>query len=497
MAARTDERGLGRQPPLGQRQHRRRRRDPPRVVRTLLVGDEPRDIVFAGPTRAATSARLHHHARAAGRTLPASVPADLTTEGTPRALVWVFDATNLGATLGGTPLRRSSSSSATRRARSPRRPTAATVYAAVFHSGNQTTTVSEGAVCNGGSGAAACVLADGMSVPGGLPGGQVPGGLPAPNSERRTAIPGPETGLIVKFDPGSGELGGPARAQLDQRRALRPARPRRVRDRRRRGHAGRRPPRSPHVGTVLFNMLVNPTNGKLYVTNTEARNEVRFEGPGSSARRPCAATCTRRASRCSTARHRAAAPPEQAHRRAAARLPDDADAGGRQGRQPGDAHAAWRCASDGTLYVAAFGSSKVGIFATARARERHLHARRRGPHRRERRRADRPGARRGERPALRAHALRQRGEGDRHRRAARRSRSTRCTTPSRRRWSQGRPFLYDARLTSSNGEASCSSCHVFGDFDSLAWDLGNPDDVVRRNPNPVGVIGEHASRSIR
>src|SRR5205085_12156240 len=40
----------------------------------------------------------------------------------------------------------------------------------------------------------------------------------------------------------------------------------------------------------------------------------------------------------------------------------------------------------------------------------------------------------------------------------------------------GRRFLYDALVTSSNGEASCASCHVFGDFDSLAWDLGNPDD---------------------
>ena len=43
-------RGLGGQPPVRQREHRRpRRRRPPRVARTLLVGDEPRDIVFAGP----------------------------------------------------------------------------------------------------------------------------------------------------------------------------------------------------------------------------------------------------------------------------------------------------------------------------------------------------------------------------------------------------------------------------------------------------------------
>jgi DNA-binding beta-propeller fold protein YncE len=35
-----------------------------------------------------------------------------------------------------------------------------------------------------------------------------------------------------------------------------------------------------HVGTVLFNMAVNPVSGKVYVSNTDAKNEVRFEGPG-------------------------------------------------------------------------------------------------------------------------------------------------------------------------------------------------------------------------
>ncbi len=48
----------------------------------------------------------------------------------------------------------------------------------------------------------------------------------------------------------------------------------------------------------------------------------------------------------------------------------------------------------------------------------------------------------------------------------------------------GRRFLYDANLTSSNGEASCSSCHVFGDMDDLPWDLGDSDADVLRNPNP-------------
>jgi YVTN family beta-propeller protein len=40
---------------------------------------------------------------------------------------------------------------------------------------------------------------------------------------------------------------------------------------------------------------------------------------------------------------------------------------------------------------------------------------------------------------------------------------------------QGRPFLYDAVLTSRHGDLSCASCHVFADFDGLAWDLGDPN----------------------
>jgi hypothetical protein len=53
---------------------------------------------------------------------------------------------------------------------------------------------------------------------------------------------------------------------------------------------------------------------------------------------------------------------------------------------------------------------------------------------------------------------------------------------------EGRPFLYDARFTSSNGESPCASCHVFADFDSLAWDLGNPDTETVTNPGPFAAI---------
>jgi hypothetical protein len=48
----------------------------------------------------------------------------------------------------------------------------------------------------------------------------------------------------------------------------------------------------------------------------------------------------------------------------------------------------------------------------------------------------------------------------------------------------GRPLLYSARRTSSHGDSACASCHVFGDMDSLAWDLGNPDGDTLTNPGP-------------
>jgi hypothetical protein len=48
----------------------------------------------------------------------------------------------------------------------------------------------------------------------------------------------------------------------------------------------------------------------------------------------------------------------------------------------------------------------------------------------------------------------------------------------------GRVFLYDARRTSSHGDSACASCHIFGDFDSLGWDLGDPDALIEPIPGP-------------
>src|SRR5207249_1359351 len=37
---------------------------------------------------------------------------------------------------------------------------------------------------------------------------------------------------------------------------------------------------------------------------------------------------------------------------------------------------------------------------------------------------------------------------------------------------------------SGHGDSACASCHIFGDFDAVAWDLGDPFGTVTNNPNP-------------
>ena len=138
-----------------------------RVVRTLLVGDEPRDIVFAGP---GGNARLHHHRASRPEHAAPADDRDRPHDAghRPRRRLGLRrDQPRRRARRHAA--RRSSRSSATRRARSRSRPTAARVYAAVFHSGNRTTTIAEGVVPERRS-------APGRSI------AAPPGGLPAPNT---------------------------------------------------------------------------------------------------------------------------------------------------------------------------------------------------------------------------------------------------------------------------------------------------------------------------
>src|SRR3954466_8765484 len=142
------------------------------VERTLLVGDEPRDIVFAGPGRSRAFITTAHR----GQNIP--FDPQLTTPGVGRADVWVFDAEGLGSSLGGTPLSIVTLFTDTPRALAVT-PDGTRVYAAGFHSGNQTTSINE------------ALIPDGFGSEG-LPG-------PASNFEGH---PAPETGTIVKRSGG-------------------------------------------------------------------------------------------------------------------------------------------------------------------------------------------------------------------------------------------------------------------------------------------------------
>ncbi len=72
----------------------------PRVLRTLQVGDEPRDIVFAGPNRK----RAFITAAWRGQNRPGVNSATMLEPGRGRADVWVYDATRLDDSLNGGPL---------------------------------------------------------------------------------------------------------------------------------------------------------------------------------------------------------------------------------------------------------------------------------------------------------------------------------------------------------------------------------------------------------
>src|SRR3989442_7631052 len=146
-----------------------------RVTQTLLVGDEPRDIVFAGSGHDRAFITCARRGQNRFSSDPAGGP-QLTTTGVGRADVWVFSANNLGAALGGTPLAIVQLFGDTPRGLAAS-PDGGVVFAAVLDSGNQTTTITEQVV----------------AANGGLP--------PAPPGPPPGA---PSTRLLVPVDPGTG-----------------------------------------------------------------------------------------------------------------------------------------------------------------------------------------------------------------------------------------------------------------------------------------------------
>lgn len=420
-------------------------RDQPHVKRTLLVGDEPRDIVFDGSDRAYITAAYR------GQNHPTFVPADLFTQGLGRADVWVFNGANQGAALGGTPLTLINLFTDAPRALAVS-PDGNTVYAAGFFTGNLTTTIDEGSVAAGG-------------------------GAPDPTSNI-DGVPAPPTGLIVKFDGTHwvDEEGTQWDSQVNfslpdqdvfEIDASLPTPALAA------SHSG--------VGTTLFNMATSP-DGKLFVSNSEARNHVRFEGEGLLATTVRGHTAENRV----TIIDGSTVTPHELNHHIDFELPFGQQVSG-QDKLQSIAQPGPMAYINGELWVLPFGSRKIQIYPDPAVAGSGTWF-------------DEPWAEwiglllpdggpagiavqdyRG-----RAYVYTRYG----HKLSVLSTQfkyvinTVDLFTPEPASVKDGRQFLYDAQLTSGNGTGSCGSCHIFGDFDGIAWDLGEPEGHVAPNTNP-------------
>ena len=415
-----------------------------RVLRTLQVGDEPRDIVFAGPARD----RAFITAAFRGQNRPGITTAGLTTAGQGRADVWVFDAANLDDSLGGNPLTVLTLFADTPRALAVSQD-GATVYAAPLFSGNGTTTLHRDAVINR---------------------------KPAPLSSI-DGVRAPDTGLIVKFDGAAwrdeAKTDWSASVKfslpdydlfaIDANAAI-PSIKSRVSS----------------VGTTLFNLAVHPASGKVYVSNTDAKNHIRFEGPGTTATTIRGRLAESRISVVDPTNGSVDAVYLNSHVNFA--LPQGQSISATDKARSLSQPTAMIFSPNGdTLYVAALGSAKVAALPTASistagfspSSAQHINV------------PDGPAGlalnASGTRLFVYSHIAHSVSIIDTASKSVLKTNA--LFTPDSVRVKAGRRLLYDANFTSSNGTSACSSCHTFADMDHLAWDLGNPDDPQKTNTN--------------
>lgn len=249
------------------------------------------------------------------------------------------------------------------------------------------------------------------------------------------------------------------------------------------------------VGTIIFGLAVQPGSGRVVASNTEAMNLTRFEGAGASS-----STTVRghlHESRLTLLDGRRVQP---------IHLNTHVDYGQCCERRPGENEQSLAFptsvafSSDGErLYVTALGSDKVAMLDTRAlgARFDNTRARRRGQL------SDVTLGESVEEPSgpvglalderrgrvyVKTHfsnelVVLDAGNSEIVYRI-------KFESPEPESIRRGRHVLYNARLTSAHGDSACASCHVFGDFDGLSWDLGDPDGETVRNPGPFALSPE-------
>jgi len=428
-----------------------------RVVQTLLVGDEPRDIIFAGPNKSRAFITTAHRGQNIG------FDPQLTTPGIGRADVWVFDTGNLGNSLGGKPMTVLTLFTDTPRALATT-PDGSTVYAAGFHTGNRTTTLNE------------FIVKKGIALP--TPTRIYPGPL-----TNYANILQPSVGLIVQFNGQHwvDELGQQwddmvpfSLPDRDVFTINANSTPPAVNDA---AYTG--------VGTVLFNMIVNPVSGHIYVSNTEAQNQDRFEGKGIFSQGQTVRGHLHE-SRITVLGGNPLVQPRHLNKHidystCCASIPN----------KENDTSVAFpqdmAITKDGEkLYVAAFGTSEVAVYDTNALENdsfvpntaNQIHVTGGGP----------SGVALNEGKSLLYVLTRfDNAISVIDTESRKEIKHVAMFNPEPKHIVEGRPFLYDASFSSSHGDSACASCHVFGDFDSLAWDLGDPDGDQATNTGPFKV----------
>ena len=320
------------------------------------------------------------------------------------------------------------------------------VYAAVLESGNKTTELFEDLVSSAG-------------------------GPPTPNPSRNPALgAAPATGLIVKFNPANSrwedEVGGNWSSKVGfslpdndvfviDADAGTPSIIRSVNG----------------VGTLLFDVAVSPSTGELWVANTEARNLVRFEP---NLRGHLVQT---RVTRVNAGTGTVAQQMDLNPHINYGTTPGPAGEITDSLALPGDGVFT---ANGATYYLTAFGSGKVGVLSSAGAVTARITV---------------GGGPSGVALAEAANRLFVLNRFDNTISVVNTATNTQVSTigvagpskfdPSPDVIKVGRKFLYDAQLTSGHGDVACATCHVSGNLDGIAWDLGDPQgDFVAFSETP-------------
>jgi YVTN family beta-propeller protein len=405
------------------------------VVRTIDVGDEPTDVIFAGSGNNKAFVCVSGGGR---QTVGFGQMTGMS------GAVKVFDANNPTTNpvtienFGKQPRALARNADGSR------------VFVSVFESGNQTTIVPEPIV-------------------------GANGGLPPPNPPLGPGLPvPPNTGLIVKWDGSNwrDEINRSWTSQipytladvdvlvLDATSATISAQVR-------------------GIGTHVGNMTFDPATQRLFVANLEDINQVRFE-PNLRGRF--------QASRVSTINTAAAPPTLLGTSDLNAHVDFSKPAGSDSERAlslalPADVARH----SDGTVYVAATSSARVGVLSAAGVVTGRIGV--------------------GQGPTGLAldearHRLYVLNRFDQTLSIVDTDTKSQLAqvnvgfNPEPQSVRDGRRFLYDATSFSAHGTVSCASCHLNGHRDGVAWDLGNPQGSVDPvstflPPNIIGSDNQH------